>query len=766
MIKIFIKNTLTQLKHWFSGCANKISITDLFLLCILALITIYPLFSGGFTTHDDVVAALNKFNGNTWEITKLWSISQGRFQFLWQIPLLAVPFIWDSQVWYFVIKFGSIFLMLYSLYCVVFKLFKSSWIALLSILFFWAMIQNGWEHNALTSFPFVFNLYITLFFTSIILFITAIDYKKLTFAIIAGILYFFSLGSELFILFFPLYIIVLILQRPSGENLIKWFKLNKDYILAIALPVVIYLTIYTVWRYIHPSGYDGNSFDGLNLIAASKVVLNYSLSALPLESLHFIFSPKEQLQFVDSVGWREILSDVNITSFIKSFIVGFLFVRFMNTVNFVAPKIKTLFFGIIVSGICIFVPNFLLGLTLRHQNWVANGTHSYIYTYYSFIFLVIFLALLFAYINVKSYLWNPRLRLAFISIIVIVMMFLSFVVDIRNRYIAFDQKLAQDKWDLMDVVIESSVFTDIPDESIIVAPTLLEYKHGIAAVFAEDWSNYIKYKIGKNVKFVNDGCNYAKLCYKLVFNQQQHSDGLFIVLYKINRSISLETNEIMIYSMPIKSDATIIGSFIQNKIVPKLEINGEPITNVGDGLFSSNFPNNSIDGSAQVVKITGNVDFVSERLTISNFNVKPQLQSLSKELYNEIDFTKKNYSDFLEKVSGISDHESWGRWTDANLGPMAEFSFMYPLPKKFILEIDAVAFGPNLGLPIKVIIGDIEKIFIIAKPNIYKIPFEINDGVHTIKIIPPKPTSPNEINPEDNDTRKLGIGLISLKIKN
>ena len=136
-----------------------------------------------------------------------------------------------------------------------------------------------------------------------------------------------------------------------------------------------------------------------------------------------------------------------------------------------------------------------------------------------------------------------------------------------------------------------------------------------------------------------------------------------------------------------------------------------------------------------------------------------------------IDFTKQGYPNFLAEVSGMSKHESWGRWTEAAAGPVAKFRFKQALPKTFTLEITANAFGPNNGAPVKVRVGSIEKTFVITPQKTweeaatYRLAFETDGTADTMEITPPKPTSPNEIDPKNTDTRKLGIAFISLRIK-
>lgn len=132
-----------------------------------------------------------------------------------------------------------------------------------------------------------------------------------------------------------------------------------------------------------------------------------------------------------------------------------------------------------------------------------------------------------------------------------------------------------------------------------------------------------------------------------------------------------------------------------------------------------------------------------------------------------IDFRKPLYPTFIAEVSGMSSYEPTIRWTE---GPLVKFRFKQPLPKIFTLEIAAISFGPNLGLPIKVRVGGVEKNFVIPKvptkdSAAYKLTFKTDGKSDTLEIMPPKPTSPRELDPKSGDTRKLGIAFVSLKIK-
>jgi len=134
-----------------------------------------------------------------------------------------------------------------------------------------------------------------------------------------------------------------------------------------------------------------------------------------------------------------------------------------------------------------------------------------------------------------------------------------------------------------------------------------------------------------------------------------------------------------------------------------------------------------------------------------------------------IDFTKPLYPTFIADVTGMSGYEQIFRWSE---GPLVKFRFKQALPKIFTLEIVAFTFGPNNGLPIKVRVGSVEKTFVITNPKapakdpvVYSLSFKTDGKSDTLEITPPKPTSPQELNPANGDNRKLGIAFVSLKIK-
>jgi phosphoglycerol transferase len=130
-----------------------------------------------------------------------------------------------------------------------------------------------------------------------------------------------------------------------------------------------------------------------------------------------------------------------------------------------------------------------------------------------------------------------------------------------------------------------------------------------------------------------------------------------------------------------------------------------------------------------------------------------------------IDFKKNGFPVFLKKISGVSNLEPWGRWTDANLGPIASLEFYRALPNKFKLELVAFGFNAENNRPVKIRVGSEEKmIFLSNVGKYYSLNFENNEKVNLIEIIPLMPSIPYQLDPKNTDTRALGVGLERIKI--
>lgn len=124
-----------------------------------------------------------------------------------------------------------------------------------------------------------------------------------------------------------------------------------------------------------------------------------------------------------------------------------------------------------------------------------------------------------------------------------------------------------------------------------------------------------------------------------------------------------------------------------------------------------------------------------------------------------IDFRRKDLPVFIKELTGLSESEPLGRWSDGNLSRSMLIEFYEALPRSFTLAMRGQAFGPNAGKPIQIKVGKRTDSFqFSAAMEVRRVRFEVERGEKIIEIIPPQPASPQSLG-LSADTRKLGIAL-------
>jgi len=131
-------------------------------------------------------------------------------------------------------------------------------------------------------------------------------------------------------------------------------------------------------------------------------------------------------------------------------------------------------------------------------------------------------------------------------------------------------------------------------------------------------------------------------------------------------------------------------------------------------------------------------------------------------LLEGIAFNRVGYPLFVSKISGISQFEKFGRWTDS-----AEVSigFTKPLPDKFKLKLKLAVFPHLKDKPVQIVVGNfrLETTFSNLKHKEFEFQIENDGNAREIKFYLPESISPMELR-GNADTRKLGLALVYLKI--
>jgi len=116
----------------------------------------------------------------------------------------------------------------------------------------------------------------------------------------------------------------------------------------------------------------------------------------------------------------------------------------------------------------------------------------------------------------------------------------------------------------------------------------------------------------------------------------------------------------------------------------------------------------------------------------------------------------------LVTVTGLSAPEPWGTWSDSK---QVVVRFAQPLPRHMLLTIEAQAFGPNAGAPVKLTVGTATRELAFAGAIGQRTVRIDTDGRQTELVFDvPHPTAPSAANGGNGDARTLGIGLVSLTV--
>jgi hypothetical protein len=128
-------------------------------------------------------------------------------------------------------------------------------------------------------------------------------------------------------------------------------------------------------------------------------------------------------------------------------------------------------------------------------------------------------------------------------------------------------------------------------------------------------------------------------------------------------------------------------------------------------------------------------------------------------IHDGLDFRLEQFPSFVLSTTGISGHETWGRWTD---GEKVTILLDEPLKGDFSIFITGGGYGKNIGAPFKIKIGKSTRIAVFSvkadSPETISLKFSLRIPSNLIEFTVPHPVIP------PNDLRQIGLGLVKIKI--
>lgn len=533
-----------------------------YLLALIAILTFGNFIYTGFSTNDDYEYYTRYFNdSNVWKTSFEYAKMNGRFYFAFMQPLfnILIPYCFDSLVLTRIFNLAIIFLgaIIFAINLKI--IFKSSKYSYFFILFYLVFITIKGSNNPIISYPFYFSSSWVFFQLAIYFFINFLnnDVKKYKFYS----LFFYSLALlfyEMYLVYSLMFIAITFIfyyKLDWKTSILNLFKKNNLIIYANIVYVIVY---YAFKKQISNELYDGVNIAGeFKFYSFARAMFYLSKGAMPL---HLYFSGHgvyDNCSYLLGGHVQSVLTpilNIKIEWLIKSILVATSLViiakkyKETNSHLFDTKQKIMLFF---LSFALIYIPHFLLALTVKYQHYANMGMDNYITTYFSsFIFFSWLVFLTYLILSIK---YNP-LKNSLFALFVLIVSVSSILIDYSNYHAKKDLEKVYNFFESVDYLVKTEDFKAIKDSSVIVAPDLFKVNSDISYYNAGnfDMMHYVKAKTNRTFIFSKDSSlintpnpNNYFLTYKTTKN------GYYFLITKVN------SNETKLFIRSTKNKETI-----------------------------------------------------------------------------------------------------------------------------------------------------------------------------------------------------------------
>ncbi|MDL2228460.1 hypothetical protein LJC25_01645 [Bacteroidales bacterium OttesenSCG-928-K03] len=431
-----------------------------FLLLVVAIITFLPLLKVGFVHADDVEYFLMSD-------PKLWGGDaqhyahiSGRFYFLITKWIYAIPYLVDSQLYYYSVRIIPLIVGVILLFLLIKRAGYDKQYILIGLLTFLSSFQLYGAGSSVTSYPFYFSFAIILILCSLHLLLDYYKTGKYYYIIFSSLLFaFVSLFHESILMYYIL-IFIIVVSRYNIKTFFKKQQLLK-FIKELAPFVIcgiLYIVVYFYYSHLHPTKYSGNMFvSSFSLAKTLKIFLSIIADSCPLSS--FLYHRFALITYSDSISTDYsiffYLKEAGTLSYIKAFTIVLLYIVTLKLFpqNISRKKITNM----IVLGIfATILPSIPLLFSAMTYNILRE---VYVTSYFSFVGIIIVFASLIYLIN--SYLKKKRVLYIITNcVIVILLFFISVFSQYSNEFVAKDINISQERLLILKDFKESAHLKD------------------------------------------------------------------------------------------------------------------------------------------------------------------------------------------------------------------------------------------------------------------------------------------------------------------
>ncbi len=392
-----------------------------------------------------------------------------------------LPYLVDSALYRELLRLGTILLCAWLAGNILQRVVRARGVSTLFVLFFFAFAQNSNDHNLFVAYPFAWELSWLTWMAGLLGLMLAIERQSMRFAI-AGMLIWLLGLQEGFVPHSAIHVLVAWLAWRTGQR--SWRYL-MPYLVALA----VWIALWFVWRLKHPSGYAGSmlSLDSPWLVV--RTMVNYSVGGMPLASVIHGMHVASAADLARELGTLALVKGVAVFAAMWQLSL----VASRSAVLSRRPDVLVIALSLLALA---FLPNALLAMTPKYQEWMQLGVRAYIYSHYSY-YAWTGLGTLAVLVLLKR--WHSRWLVVSLATLAAC---ISMVTDASNARVNREQYEFARRWETMDRLFRSEAFQAVPERAMI-----LMNDASVTTSVADDasyWRIVAKAATGKDVVFTPD----------------------------------------------------------------------------------------------------------------------------------------------------------------------------------------------------------------------------------------------------------------------
>ena len=458
------------------------------LACAAALLWLfYQLYPLLFATHDDMRNYTLVRRGMLAE-NALLSAKKGRISHLWNHFLLGFPFILNKAWFYKLVSYGTLLFDLSAMYLLLQSQISRKFAALS------VMLASAWfcinaNHNLLIAYAFCHQLPAGLLFLSLYFFGKRLKSGKKRNTLLSCLFLLLScMIYEAFVAALLIFAVWALTVTEQKTGYFSYLRASARRMLPQTCTAFAYCIVYFGWQYVYPSAYDGTSLMLKEPFVSLAALGTFSTSMLPTAEL-MRMSRGEELSVLRFCGHL-----LHPAAWVCAILTA-------AAVYVLLPRIRTerqtLHRTLLIAGIGIPAPCLLISFSEKYIEWYRRGTTGYVPSFYSYFFVIIFLAAagIALYASADGFPQKQTVRGILTAAVFGMTLCASSVNDMWKPY--FEKLLRH--YRSFDQTISAAPFTECDDSFQLFAPDH-EGIH-LAANYTED---YMKIYNAAEIAFVNN----------------------------------------------------------------------------------------------------------------------------------------------------------------------------------------------------------------------------------------------------------------------